>query len=166
MLEGSCPDCNVPLMRSRENEIICFGCNSVFHEVSKGVYSVRVLSMKWRIERGRATDRSGGSSGGSTQDVFERFPSRNRGIPSTVPCKAIKTAVGIGWYHWRCRSAEEAPGHWQYHGLHIQVAFVAVIFSLYGVVCFNRNRRTGWGLYVEWKRVPDSCRMSLPPTTL
>ena len=40
MLEEACDDCNVPLMRNREGEVICFSCNAHFIKNQDGLYNV------------------------------------------------------------------------------------------------------------------------------
>ena len=43
MLEEACDDCNVPLMRNREGEVICFSCNAHFIKNQDGLYIKEVL---------------------------------------------------------------------------------------------------------------------------
>lgn len=40
MLEPACDACNVPLMRSRQGEVICVSCNSHFVKDDDGFYRV------------------------------------------------------------------------------------------------------------------------------
>lgn len=44
MLEEACDDCNVPLMRNRDGEVICFSCNAHFIKNQDGLYNV------WSVE--------------------------------------------------------------------------------------------------------------------
>ena len=49
MLEDACQDCNVPIMRSKKGEMVCFGCNRGFRregEEEKKVAAPREVKAK------------------------------------------------------------------------------------------------------------------------
>ena len=43
MLGASCPNCFVPLMRSREKQVLCLACNAEFVQQEDNNYAVLFL---------------------------------------------------------------------------------------------------------------------------
>ena len=50
MLGASCPDCFVPLMRSRDREVLCLSCNSEFIQQEDNFYVVAHLPPSSQLE--------------------------------------------------------------------------------------------------------------------